>query len=358
MFSPGDLEFCLCRFALEIKKVDGSEYPLNTIREIIIMIQMHLHENNVNWKLLDGECFGCLRNVIDNIMKERTANGLGVRQSSSIISLAQEDVMFQKGILGDDKPLVLLKTVIYMLGLHLALRGGVEHSRLRRPGFDCQITVEKDDKNRLRLVYREDQLQKTNQGGLNSKRNNKVVYVYEASDPRKCPIRIFVSTYHCYQQQKLAKKLYMRPKIKALPSLWYCDQPFGNNKVGNCVKEMCKEAGFEGKFTNHSLHATSASRMYQSLVPKQVIKELTGHKSDCVRTYKRTNDDIRKIASNTISGEKVSNCEQIENETGSSNEGVSVKSEENCSLNLTQDQSKRLSQSLSVCEMVKNVIKT
>ena len=60
----------------------GLIVPRNTIREIIIMIQMHLHENNVNWKLLDGVCFGCLHNVIDNIMKERTANGVGVRNSS------------------------------------------------------------------------------------------------------------------------------------------------------------------------------------------------------------------------------------------------------------------------------------
>ena len=43
-FSPGDLEYALCRFVLEIKKVDGCEYPPNTIREIVIMIQMHLHE--------------------------------------------------------------------------------------------------------------------------------------------------------------------------------------------------------------------------------------------------------------------------------------------------------------------------
>ena len=69
------------------------------------------------------------------------------------------------------------------------------------------------------------------------------------------------------------------------------------------MKRLCNLAGFEGKFTNHSLHATSASRIYQSEVPEQIIKEITGHCSDCVRTYKRMSDDIKKKASATICGE-------------------------------------------------------
>ena len=51
------------------------------------------------------------------------------------------------------------------------------------------------------------------------------------------------------------------------------------------------------------LHATSASRMYASNVPEQVIKEVTGHHSECVRVYKKTSDKLLKQASSTISGE-------------------------------------------------------
>ena len=69
-FSQGDLCYALCRFIREIKKVNGEEYPPNTLREIVIMIQMYLHERNVMWKLMHGEGFGQLRNVLDNTMKE------------------------------------------------------------------------------------------------------------------------------------------------------------------------------------------------------------------------------------------------------------------------------------------------
>ena len=52
------------------------------------------------------------------------------------------------------------------------------------------------------------------------------------------------------------------------------------------VKEICIKVGIIGKFTNHSLRATSVSRMYHHGIPEQMIKEVTGHRSDCVRVYK------------------------------------------------------------------------
>ena len=190
-FSHGNFCYALCRFIREIKKVNGDDYPANTLREIVIMLQMHLHGNNIMWRLIEGEDFYQLRNVLDNTMKKRTASWLWVHQSASVISLEQEDLMFSKGILGDENSTQLLKTVIYLLGLHLALRSGVEHEILCRPGFNCQITIGYDDRGKRRLVYQEDPLQKTRQGGLNCKCTSKVVYVYDGSDATKCPVHLF-----------------------------------------------------------------------------------------------------------------------------------------------------------------------
>ena len=116
-FSKADLCFAMCRFVREVKKLDGSEFPPNTIRELVVMIQMYLHENNVFWKLYNEQEFVHLKNVVDNTMKERHSEGLGVRRSSDIISLSQEDKLFNSGILGESSPLQLLRTVIYMIGL-------------------------------------------------------------------------------------------------------------------------------------------------------------------------------------------------------------------------------------------------
>ena len=148
--------FALCRFVREIKKLNGQDYPPNTIREIVIMIQMFLHEQGLYWRLLESVDFVQLHNMVDNTMKEHHAMGLGVRKSAEIVSLDNETRLFSMGQLGEDDPSKLLRTVIYMVGLHCALRGGAEHNNLRRPGFDPQITIEKDDRGCERIVYRED----------------------------------------------------------------------------------------------------------------------------------------------------------------------------------------------------------
>ena len=130
------------------------------------------------------------------------------------------------------------------------------------------------------------------------------MYVYESASLRKCPVQIYEKYIGLLPKPKSCKKLYTHPRLMYSPKVWYCDQPYGVNKVSNTVKNLCKKAGLQGKFTNHSLRATSASHMYQSNVLEQVIKEVTGHKSDCVRIYKRTTDDIWEQASKKISGEK------------------------------------------------------
>ena len=92
-------------------------------------------------------------------------------------------------LLGEELPEQLLHTVIYMLGMHLALQEGVEHTRLPRQGFNCQVVSELNEfSGKEILIYKEDPLQKTNQGGLSGKQSSKVVRVFPASDFRRCPV--------------------------------------------------------------------------------------------------------------------------------------------------------------------------
>ena len=104
LFTQSDLCFVLAHFICEVKRIDNSDYPPNTLREIIIMIQIHLNENNVFWKLLESDQFRSLRNVVDNMMKERTALGLGQHVSSEIITLNHEEKMFASKALGTENP--------------------------------------------------------------------------------------------------------------------------------------------------------------------------------------------------------------------------------------------------------------
>ena len=228
----------------------------------------------------------------------------------------------------------------------MALRGGVEHNRLRRPDINNQIIIETCGDGKQRLVYNEDALQKTNQGGLMAKNMTKRVFVYEGSDRSRCPVRLYKKYINLLPQTRACGKLYLRPRVKCLPSVWYCDQPLGKNKVGLTVRSICNIAGIEGNFTNHSLRASAASRIYEKEIPEQMIKEVTGHRSDCVRVYKHTPEDLKQKASASIGGSK---------DTVKPSTSTTHNSEP---LDLSQKQVKRLSENLSVCQMMRNVIKT
>ena len=65
--------------------------------------------------------------------------------------------------------------------------------------------------------------------------------------------------------------------------------------------------GIPGYYTNHSLRATAATRLYQNDVDEQIIQEFTGHHSIAVREYKRTSDDQKLMASNCVNGSQLSN---------------------------------------------------
>ena len=349
-FDQSHLCYSLARFIREVKKLDDSEYPPNTLKEIIIMIQMYLHENGVYWKLLDHPEFINLRNVVDNTMGERTAMGLGVKKSSDIITLEHESKLFECGEFGDFNPQQLLNTVVYMVGIHCALRGGVEHQRLRRPGFHSQIQFKTDDKGVERVVYYEDPLHKTAQGGIGCKSTRKVVNVYPSSNPTKCPVRIIKKYCNLLPTGRMCQKFFLRPRAKFTPKTWYCDQPYGNHKISATIKEMCSKAGLDGKFTNHSLRASSASRMYVNDIPEQVIKEITDHRSECVRMYKKTPEEMKKHASHTISG---SNDCQLNKK-----QKTEVVVDGKGSNGLTSVMKERLDESLNACKMIKNVVKT
>ena len=66
---------------------------------------------------------------------------------------------------------------------------------------------------------------------------------------------------------------------------------------------MCSLAGIEGKITNHSLRATSATQTYEMGVSEKVIQERIGHRSlDSLQVYERTSTQQQQAASNFLSG--------------------------------------------------------
>ena len=152
--------YSLCRLIPEVTKIDASDYPGKSLYEIVVSIQKCLNQNDLPWKLIDDPQFLDVRTVLDNVMKERALNNVGVvHRQAEVITYDHENQLWDKGVLGEDTPEKLRDTVLFLLGINLALRVGDEHYDLRRSTCDkrSQLSFERDPKSGKRcLVYRED----------------------------------------------------------------------------------------------------------------------------------------------------------------------------------------------------------
>ena len=112
-FSRRNLCDALCLFATEIVRLDDKDFPPKSVKGLIYNIQMHMFANGYPWRLFDPLHFHDLRNTVDNVMKLRTRQGLGEIKKAGIISFAMEEILWSKGVLGEDSPIKLLFTVFF-----------------------------------------------------------------------------------------------------------------------------------------------------------------------------------------------------------------------------------------------------
>ena len=124
----------MCYFIPEVTKSKGDGlYPGRTLYQLCMSIQKYLNLNKIPWKIIDGPEFEDVRNVLDNVMKERTAMNIGVkRKQAQYITYEFENRMLESGVLGDDCPDRLRDSVLFLLGMHCTLCASDEHYYLRR----------------------------------------------------------------------------------------------------------------------------------------------------------------------------------------------------------------------------------
>ena len=181
------------------------------------------------------------------------------------------------------------------------LRAGKEHRALRGIGFNSQFKFLHNPDGEIFLQYTEDIGLKTNKGGLKHRQvEEKTVDLYGGKNPDRCPLHVIMKYLSLLPKNRSCSAFYLQPRKKFFSKSWFINRPTGINRLRNMVKDLCHDAGLPGFYTHHSLRATSVTKLYQNNIDKQIIQEITGHKSLAVRSYKCTSDKQLKIASKCL----------------------------------------------------------
>ena len=296
------LQHWLTRFVLETRKKNGAEYSPDTLHHLCCGIMRFLRWNG--WPTVDfftDAEFIDFRATLDGEMKRLQAQGIGSKKKQAEpLTEQEEEILWEKGVLGDATPQTLLDTIVFMNGLYFALRSGSEHRALR---FEPpQIEVVEREGERPYLLYTED-TSKNRPGGLKGRRMKPKVVRHHANteNPAWCFVRLFKLYRSLCPSDQPEDAFYLKPLSKPTPTCWYSKQPLGHNKHAQTVGRLCKAAGIQGFKTNHSLRVTNATRLYASGVDEQLVMERTGHRSvDGVRTYKRTSEEQQVALSDVL----------------------------------------------------------
>ena len=133
----------------------------------------------------------------------------------------------------------------------------------------------------------------------------------------------------------MSPHVYTRPldRIPEGPEPWYTRQRVGVNTLKVIILTLSKQSQCTTKYTNHSLRATAATRMFCGKVPEKVIAETTGHRSlKALRQYERTQPSIYQAVGSIITDPESSiggtTEKKIQNGSGLSINQVATTNEE------------------------------
>ena len=235
-------------------------------------------------------------------MKAGVASGIGIIvKQAEVLSSTDEDYLWSSGYLGTSNPEQLLNTMVFCVGKGFGLCAGKEHRALRAIPFNSQFRFMCDDDSEIYLEYTENIGLKMNKGGIKHKKVNvKSVVLYACDRPDRSPLHVILRYMSLLPKTRTCTAFYLQPRRKFFGKSWYLNRPAGVNKLRNVVGTLCQEAGLPGYYTNHSLCATAATKMYQKDIDEQLIMEVTGHRSLAVRSYKHTSLRQKKMASKCL----------------------------------------------------------
>ena len=227
-------------------KRDGTEFPPNTLHHLVCGIQRHIRFNEKKAAIDDEEFADC------------EGRGLSSRLAEPITE--EEELLWEKGLLGKHSPQSLLDTMVFMNGVYFALRSGKEHRQLRAE--PCQIVIhERPGGGSISWIQR-----RYLQEGLKWRKNKpKVVQHYSnTSNADRCFVTLFKLYQSLCPSDRPEKAFYLQPLQRPNGSCWFSKQALGHNKLEATMARLWKAAGIEGFRSVHHVFKKNKSQTFYS----------------------------------------------------------------------------------------------
>ena len=289
--APEILNKYLCEFFMTLKKKNGTDYEPGTISSFNASFERYLRDNLYPVSLMSDKAFFRLREVIKAKRSILKKNGLGRKaKASEVLDQSDDSKLIEAGQLGDHSPKVLQTTLFYLFGKGFGLRGRDEH---RKMNFG-DVIIEQTNEGQEYLLFLE-----RNSKSMDGTRRDDYRPVrpklFETGGGKFDPVRLFklFSKKRPAAALNATSPMYLTPvpeeRIKSDHCPWYYDVPMGKNMLGTLISTACKNAGVQGRKTNHSIRKRTVSDLASAGVPPEKIVLITGHKNTAsLQHYSKT----------------------------------------------------------------------
>ena len=271
-FSDDEIVIVLCALFNAARKENGQEYKGHAIYSIACALQRFLEKTGRSINFFTDIEFKKIRNTIDNMTKQKCKMGVGLQKRVvDIITDEQENFLWQNGFLGVSTPLSLFRAMFWTIRVNFGLRGREEHRQLTFENF----TLKTDEDSNEYLLYTET-VSKTYKGGLEHRRvEPHSCRAYENTTmPARCPVKIFKTYKAKLPKITQSDAFYFKPsatwKNAAEMKPWFVKCAVGHNTLGRIVSEIMSDSAIDGYFTNHSLRATTATRLFRANIAEHL----------------------------------------------------------------------------------------
>ena len=284
-----ELDKLLSRFYAGSRKDDGTLYTKKSIQSIKYGIHKYFLAKGID---TNAENFRESQQSFKAMSQKLKREGKGFVKHKNPVTKEDMIKINESGLVDIDAPSGLQNKVFLDVMVYFGQRGRESLRDMRSDDYE----LKEDEEGRY--FERRDTLTKSRRENEDEEYGGRM---YEIKDSPRCPVSSLLKYKALLNPSCMS--FWQRPKSKAplQEGPWYDKVPVGINTLGNKVKEITEAAGCGGKYSNHSLRATTITTLNDAGFESRDIMTVTGHKSESsLKHYARTSAQKKKEMSRKI----------------------------------------------------------